>query len=527
MSESYNKNRILKNSLLLYVRMLFTMWLNLWATRLVLANLGVEDMGVYGVVGSVVSTCTVLTGGVTNAIQRFITFELGRKDGKPNAVFCSSLNVIFILSLILFVLLEVVGLWILNHKVNIPEESRSAAQWVFQISVLTCIVNEISIPYNALIIAHERMGAFAGISVLQVVLSCAAAYCLTYFDQRLLWYAILMAAIGILIRIIYQVYCVRKIPDSQYHMIIDRSVMKDMMKFAGYSTANGLLGLVASQGITFVINWTFGVALNAVYNIALQLKNSILSFALNVQRAISPQITKTYASGELETHRKLVVAGSKMDVFMVYFIMIPFLFRTEYIMHLWLGNVPQYTVPFVRCIVFVSLAYAVFEPIRTSLLATSRIARFMVVPETVAILILPLNYAIGKYTGNATWLILSILGAEMASFFFRCWYAVKATPVSAYEIINRIILRCLLVAACSSAVCYGLSVVTSETILGLIILLAVNSLALCAIIYMVGLSDNEKHLVTQLMKKAKNSPVGKKFGGVISHRKNKNMPTSL
>ena len=503
MSDNYNKNRIVKNSLLLYVRMLFTMWLNLWATRLVLANLGVEDMGVYGVVGSVVSTCTVLTSGVTNAIQRFITFELGRKDGRPNAVFCSSLNVIFILSAILFVILEVVGLWVLNNKVNIPEGSRDVAQWVFHISVLTCIVNQISIPYNALIIAHEKMGAFAGISVLQVVLSCAAAYSLAWFDQRLLWYAILMAAIGILIRVIYQVYCVRKIPDSEYHMTIDRSVMKDMLKFAGYSTVNGFLGLIASQGITFVINWTFGVALNAVYNIALQLKNAILSFALNVQRAISPQITKTYASGDIETHRKLVVSGSKIEIFMVYFIMIPFLFRTEYIMHLWLGTIPEHAVTFVRCTVVISLMYSAFEPIRTSMLATGRIARFMIVPESVAILLLPINYLIGHQSDNATWLILSILGAEIASFACRCWYAVKATPVSAHEVVIKIICRSAVVATCSSVICYGLSVVTSENLLGLIILLVVNSLALCGIIYMVGLTNQEKGIVLRMIGKCK------------------------
>ena len=222
MSDNFNKNRLAKNTILLYVRMLFTMWLNLYTTRLTLANLGVEDMGIYGVVGSIVSMFAVFSGGMGNAVQRFLTYEIGRDNGDPNKVFCSCLNVIFLLSGIIFILLEVGGLWFLHTKINIPAESMDAAQWVFQISVLTCIVNLISIPYNSLIVAHEKMNAFAAISILQVILTCASVYCLSYFPTgRLLIYAILMATISILIRITYQIYCHRKFPEVHYHMIID------------------------------------------------------------------------------------------------------------------------------------------------------------------------------------------------------------------------------------------------------------------------------------------------------------------
>lgn len=208
MPENFNKNKILKNSLLLYLRMLFTMWLNLYATRLVLNNLGVEDMGVYGVVGSIVGMFTIFTSGITSAVQRFLTYELGSQKGNMNNVFCSSLNVIFILSFCVLLLLEIIGVWVLYHKINIPTSSMQAAFWVFQLSTLTCIINMISIPYNALIIAHEKMDAFAFISILQVILNCSAAYCLSFIsNERLLMYGIMMAGISILIRIIYQLYC--------------------------------------------------------------------------------------------------------------------------------------------------------------------------------------------------------------------------------------------------------------------------------------------------------------------------------
>lgn len=503
MSDNFNKNRIVKNSLLLYVRMLFTMWLNLWTTRLVLANLGVEDMGVYGVVGSIVNVFQVLTSGVGTAIQRFLTYEMGRKDNNLNGVFCSSINVIFILAIIMLILLEVAGLWFLNNKVNIPASSLSAAQWVFQFSVLTCIVNVISIPYNALVIAHEKMNAFAFISILQVVLTCACAYCLSFLDNRLFYYALFMALIGVIIRIIYQVYCMRNFAETKYHLMIDRGQIKQILKFAGVSTTSGILQVISSQGIVFVINWTFGVALNAVYTIALQLKNSVLSFAQNIQKAIAPQITKTYASGELDAHKKLVYGGSKMEVFMIYFIMIPFMFRTEYIMKLWLGNVPPYTVEFAQCIIFISLIYAMFEPIRASVLATNKITRFLIYPEIFYLLVLLVGYVVCRTLNNPFWLIVVIVCMDVLTCFLRTYYAIKVTPLKTKEIFALVIWPALFVAIIDSFFCGIMSKVAEENIWGLLFLLTANSIVLIVIIMSVGLNKAERKLCFAFIGKVK------------------------
>ena len=500
MLNNYNKNRIIKNSLLLYVRMLFTMWLNLWTTRLVLANLGVEDMGVYGVVGSIVNVFQVLTSGVGTAIQRFLTYEMGRYDNNLNGVFCSSINVIFILAIIMLILLEGAGLWFLNNKVNIPASSLSAAQWVFQFSVLTCIVNVISIPYNALVIAHEKMNAFAFISILQVVLTCACAYCLSFLDNRLFYYALFMALISVIIRIIYQVYCMRNFAETKYHLMIDREQIKQILKFAGVSTTSGILQVISSQGIVFVINWTFGVALNAVYTIALQLKNSVLSFAQNIQKAIAPQITKTYASGELSAHKKLVYGGSKMEIFMIYFIMIPFLFRTEYIMKLWLGDVPPHTVIFMQSIIFLSLTYAAFEPIRTSVLATNKIAKFMILPDAINLITLPLAYCIGKWFDQPAYLIVTVVGVEILMCVLRTYYAVNVTELKTKEITSNILYPSFIVALLGGIFCYYLSSVFEENFMGLFELLLFNSIALCFIIYLAGTSRKEKLFIKKYLK---------------------------
>lgn len=509
MPDNFNKNRLLKNSLLLYVRMLFTMWINLYATRLVLQNLGVEDMGVYGVVGSIVSLFTVFTSGITSAVQRFITFELGLKNGQPNKVFCSSLNVIFILSVLMLFLLEVGGLWMLFHKVNIPETSRAASFWVFQLSVLTCIVNTISIPYNALIIAHEKMDAFAIISIVQVILNFVAAYCISLFaNNRLLIYAVLLASVSILIRLLYQMYCHRKFSEAHYHLGIDWPTIKQIGKFTGVSTASGGLQVIASQGIVFIINLTFGVAINAVYTIALQLKNSILSFAQNVQRAIAPQITKTYANGEIEVHKKLVYGGSKLEVYFIYLIMIPFLFRTEYIIRLWLGEIPDYLVIFAQYLVFTSLMYAAFEPIRIAVFATNNISKFMIIPDSINILTLPLCFLGGKYGQNPTLFIQIVLLCEILICLIRIYYAIKITFITIKDILKEILFPCVKVAILSAFACFWISSLISQDFIGLIILLIINSILLCIIIYFVGLSHKEKlqirNIIIKLWKKYQN-----------------------
>lgn len=493
MSDNYNKSRLAKNTMMLYLRMLFTMWLNLYTTRLTLENLGVEDMGVYGVVGSIVSMFSVFSGGITTAVQRFLTYEIGRSGGNPNRVFCSCLNVIFCLAFCIFVLLEIGGVWFLHNKVNIPAGSMDAAQWVFQLSVMTCMVNMISIPYNSLIIAHEKMNAFAAISILQVVMTCASAYCLSYFsDNRLIVYAILMAVISLLVRLTYQVYCHYKFEEARYHFIIDKVLIKDISKFAGVSSVSGILHILSSQGLVLVINLTFGVAINAVYAISLQLKNSILSFAQNIQRAIAPQITKTFANGEIATHKKLVYAGSKFQVFLIYFIMIPFLFRTEYIMQLWLGNVPPYTVTYVQCTVFLSLTYASFETIRTAVYATGNITRFMILPEAIYLLVLPISYWAGVVTNNPSSLIISMVVYEILVCAIRVWIASKVSVISIREVLNKVIIPCLLVGVVTGSIIYLLIFLLPYNMWGLLSLVVLNALVMIPVALYLGMQKSER-----------------------------------
>ena len=233
----------------------------------------------------------------------------------------------------------------------------------------------------------------------------------------------------------------------------------------------------------------------------MQLKNSILSFALNLFKAISPQITKTYANGEFDRHKKLVYSGSKLEVFLIYFVMIPFLFKTDYVMHLWLGKVPAYAVQFAQCTVFISLTYALFEPIRTAVFATNRITRFLIVPEGFYLLSLPVGYAVSKIWNSPVLFISIIVVMDILSCVLRSYFAVKVSPLTAKELFKEVLLPSFVVAVLDSLVCYSLSFYLQDNIIGLMILLLVNSIALILIILGCGLNSTERYLCFSMFRR--------------------------
>lgn len=485
--------------------MLITVWFNLWATRLVLHNLGIEDMGVYNVVGSIVGLFSVFSNGLTTTIQRFITFEIGKSKGQQvNAVFCTSLNIIFATSIFIIILLETLGLWFLYTQANIPATSINAAFWVFQLSVLTCIIELISIPYNSLIIAHEKMNAFATISILQVLFNWGSAFVLIYSIQsnRLVLYALLIASANIIIRIIYQAYCRYEFKESKYHFEIRKDLIKEIGKFTGITSSSSILQTITSQGIIIIFNMAFGVGINAVYQIAMQIKNTILSFSLNISRAITPQITKTYANGEMETHKKLVYGGSKIELFMILFIIMPFIFRADYIMHLWLGNVPPYATSFTICMLLLSLTYAGFEPIRSSVMATNKIFRFMIYPEVfylIATLIGACLVIIIYKNPNA--MIATFVGLEIMTCFIRTLIARKETFISLTELLQKVVVPSGIIMCISTIICYILSLITAANIWGLITMFAIHTIAISAAIYLLGCNKSEKIVILQICSK--------------------------
>ena len=271
MSDTSSANkRIAKNTLLLYVRMLFTMSISLFTSRVILSNLGVEDFGIVNVVGGVVSMFSVLSGSMSSSISRFITFELGAGDKQRlKTVFTTGINIQLGMSVLILLVAELVGVWFLNCKMNIPEERLYAANWVFQFSILSFILGLLSVPYNAAIIAHEKMSAFAYISIIEVTLKLIIVYLLTIspFD-RLITYSFLFMMIGVLIRIIYGYYCKKHFEECTYHFVYDKGILKSMTSLAGWNFLGNGAFLLNTQGVNILMNMYFGVAINAARGVA-------------------------------------------------------------------------------------------------------------------------------------------------------------------------------------------------------------------------------------------------------------------
>lgn len=393
-----NNKRIAKNTLLLYFRTMFVMIIALYTSRLILYELGIDDYGIYNAVGGVVAMFTVISSALSSSISRFITYELGHGDtSRLSAIFSTSLNIQFAIVAIVLILCEVVGVWFLNNKMSIPPERLVAANWVLQCSLLSFCVGLISIPYNACIIAHEHMSAFAYISILEAVLKLIICYLLVSspWDQ-LITYAVLMLAVSILIRIVYGVYCSRHFDECHYHRVKDRLLLRKMTSFAGWGFITNIAWVFNTQGVNLLVNVFFGVALNAARGVATQVEGSVLQFVNNFTTAINPQITKCYAAGEKEAMFSLVCRGAKFSLLLLLFIAVPLELETEYILTLWLKIVPNHAVTFTRLVIIGIMVNALGNTGYTACMATGNIKRYVLWITSVGILVFPLTWVAYK-----------------------------------------------------------------------------------------------------------------------------------
>lgn len=392
---SSNNKRIAKNTLLLYFRMLFMMAVALFTSRVVLNTLGVEDYGIYNVVGGVVAMFGFINGSMSSATQRYITFALGKGDkDRLSTVFSTTLQIHTLIAVIIVLLGETVGLWFLYNKMQIPADRMDAAFWVLQCSIVSTVVMILSVPYNADIVAHEKMSAFAYISILEVVLKLAVVYLLVVFSfDKLILYAFLILAIQVLIRFCYSIYCNRHFEETKYRHVWDKALFKEMTGFAGWSLFGNLAAVLFGQGLNMLLNVFFGPVVNAARAVAVQVQSAIQQFVGNFQMALNPQITKTYAKGELSEMHKLMYRSARFSFFLLFFLSLPVLFETNYILTVWLKTVPENTVVFLRIMICTSLIYAIANPLIIANQATGKVRKYQAVCGTILLLILPVSYA--------------------------------------------------------------------------------------------------------------------------------------
>ena len=354
------------------------MVVSLYTSRVILNALGVEDFGIYNVVGGLVAMFSIVSGAINVAISRFLTFELGKKDQqKLNVVFSSAVIIQLFMCCIVILLAETIGLWFLNNHMTFPYERSFATNVIYQLSIVTFCISLLSLPYNSAIIAHEKMTAFAYVSIFETLAKLALALVIPlYVGDKLIFFSFFLVVVSLMVRIVYGVYCKRHFEECRAKWQFDRRVLKDMFTYAGWTYIGASSALLRDAGGNVLINIFYGPLANAARGIGVQVQHAVYMFAQNFMTALNPQITKNYAAGNYEYMKYLIFNGSRISYYMMLLLSMPIILNTHYILILWLKQSPQYTVTFVQLALLFVISESISNPLVTSASASGKIMKY-------------------------------------------------------------------------------------------------------------------------------------------------------
>ena len=494
-----DNKRIAKNTLFLYFRMMFTMVVQLYTSRVVLNTLGVVDYGIYNVVGGIVTMFTFMNSAMVNSTQRYLTFELGRDDtSKLKTVFATSLIIHALISFIVVLFAETIGLWFFYHKMVIPFDRMSAAMWVFQLSILTMVVQVMSMPYNSIIIAYERMNIFAFFSILEVSLKLAIVFILLIGStDKLILYAILVASVHIFIRFCYSVYCKRHFEVVRNKGNLNWSLMKEMGSFAGWNLWGNLASTLMGTGLNLLLNIFFGPIVNAARAIAVQVESAITQFSSNFLMAVNPQITKFYAQKELSAMHTLIFRSSKLTFFLLLALSLPVMLETNAILELWLNTVPEYTVAFLRLLLFITLISATATPLMTAASATGNVKKYQSTIGGILLSIVPISYCSLKLGASPIAVYWVYLAVSIIAIIARLYIVRPMIQLSLFEYFRNVILRCAFVLLISCGFSYLVFKAIPDGIVFSLMVCLISSCVVIIVSFAIGLTRNEKSFVLE------------------------------
>lgn len=497
-----NSKRIAKNTLLLYVRMILMMAVTLYTSRVILQVLGVTDFGIYNVVGGIVTMLSFLYGAMTTSTQRYFTYYLGLGEREElGKVFTTSVQILAIISFVIILLAETIGLWFMYSQMVIPASRFTAALWVFHLSVVAMVIKVMSVPYNAAIVAHEKMGAFAYISIMEVLLKLFVVYLLMLSNSdKLIVYAILIVIVQFLVRYLYTRYCLKNFEETHLRRVWDVELLKKMGSFAGWNLWGGLAATLFGQGLNLLLNVFFGPVVNAARGITTQVESALNQMATNFQMAVNPQLTKSYAAGHLSEMHDLLFRSSKFSFFLIFLFALPLLLETDTVLLLWLKTPPEYTSLFVKITLCTILVDATAQPIVTAAAATGDVKVYQSVIGGILLLIVPIAYIVLKLGGSPVSVYFVHFSIIILTFFVRLIIVRPMIQLSIFSYMKMVVLPVvgvvLLASLLSVAVysCHGHGII--DAIINMLSGLVIAGIA----IYLTGLDSRERNFVNEKLR---------------------------
>lgn len=494
-----DNKRIAKNTMVLYVRMIIMMIISFFTARITLNALGVTDYGINNVVGGLVSMFSLLSGSLSSSTGRFLTFGLGEGDkDKLKRIFSTSVNIHIILAVVVVFAIETIGVWFLNNKMTIPSERLYSANWVLQCSVVGFAVGLFSVPYNAAIIAHEKMTAFAYMTIFDAASRLAIIGGIYYYSgDRLILLAILTLAQSLVRQSVYWIYCRRKFEECVYFLSWDKNLIRSMFGFAGWNFIGCTAGLMKDQGVNIAINLFSGPAVNAARGIAMQINAIVSQFVGGFMMSLNPQITKNYAKGELERMHRLMFQGIRLSYYLFLFLSIPVFFEIEKVLYIWLGQVPEHTVLFTRLALILTLTEIISGPLITAQAATGNIRNYQIVVGGILLMNFPVSYlllSMGIYPEVT--LVVAIVISHIC-LIARLWFLRSMVKLSTRDFLCKVYLNVVTVTVVSvlpPVLCYC---IMPPSWLRLIVLGLVSVVTSILSIYFVGCSRSERVLVKE------------------------------
>ncbi len=501
---SSTKN-IAKNSLFLYLRMFVNMVVSLFTAGIVLNTLGITDYGIYSIVGGFVSMFGFLNTSMSSATQRFLSFDLGKNDLEQlRKTFSTTVTIHLAIALLIVLCLETFGLWYINNKLNVPVERLGAVNIVYQFSVFSAFFTVVQVPYNALITAHERFNVFAYISFLDIFFKLIILFLIRNINfDKLVLYAGLLFVASFIIRMIYRIYCRSNFVESRYKFYFEKSYFKVMLSFTGWNLFGNIADVARGQGNNLLLNFFYGTTINAASGIAMQVQNFVKIFITSFQKAVNPQIVKSYAKNDLQHTIFLMKESARLSFFLMSLVAMPVLFNIHFVLTLWLKKFPEQTIDFIYLSISIAMIETISNPLMMGAGATGKIKWYQIVIGTLSFMSLPLAYVGLQVVDNPNVVYASVLIMNFLTLYFRLFFLERMInqKVSdfAKEVLSKIFIHSILVFLWHYLMYIYIGRANSLLIFLLTSMLSVFGSSL--ILYFISLSSKEKEFIKLTFKK--------------------------